>query len=157
SECPFLRKQSRFKSINGTPKTKIAYEINVIGQNETAAKVAGINFMKVALITTIISGALSGIAGTSQLAGNPGNLILRESIGSGFGFTAIAVAWLGRLNPVGVLFSAILFAGLLTSSPTLQLEFGLPKTTVDLLSGTILVFVLISEFFLKYKLTRGTE
>ncbi|MCE7734281.1 MAG: ABC transporter permease [Candidatus Heimdallarchaeota archaeon] len=146
-----------YKKDRGIPKTKIAYEIHVIGNNETAGQVAGISFLKIALITTAISGGLAGIAGISQLAGNPGNYLLRDSFGGGFGFTAIAVAWLGGLNPIGILFAAFLFAGLLASSPSLQLNFGLPNTAVDLLNGAILLFVLLSEFFVRYKITRRED
>ncbi len=144
-----------FRSVNGIPRTKLGYEINVIGKNQVAAKIAGIDFLKIALITTIISGGLAGIAGVGEIAGN--RIVLRESISSGYGFTAIAVAWLGGLNPIGIIFSAFLFAGLLTGNLSIGGLLGLPATTVDLLNGAILLFVLISEFFLRFKIVRRRD
>jgi simple sugar transport system permease protein len=146
-----------FKTYKGISKTKIGYEINVIGKNQTAGNIAGMNYLKIALITVIISGGLAGLAGVGELAGNQNNLRLRPGISTGYGFTAIAVAWLGGLNPMGIFFSALLFAGLLTGNLPIQGKFGLPKTTVDLLNGSILFFVLISEFLLRYTINRRRE
>ncbi|MHA2096883.1 MAG: ABC transporter permease [Candidatus Hodarchaeales archaeon] len=151
----FLLNYFLFKTYKGISKTKLGYEINVIGKNQTAGNIAGMNYLKIALITVIISGGLAGIAGVGQLAGNESsNYLLRPGISTGFGFTAIAVAWLGGLNPVGIFFSALLFAGLLTGNLPMQGKFGLPSTTVDLLNGSILFFVLIAEFLLQFSITR---
>lgn len=142
------------KKINGIPKTKLGYEIDIVGNNQNAGRIAGISFMKIALITAIISGGFAGIAGVGHLAGNRNNLVLIPSLSTGFGFVGIAVAWLGGLNPKGIVFSALLFGGLLTGNIALQGKFGLPATTVDLLIGTILIFVILSEFFLRYTIER---
>lgn len=137
-----------FKLENGIPKTKIAYEVKVVGKNETAAKVAGINYMKVAFITTMISGALAGIAGVGLLAGQ--DLRLRESVSRGYGFSGIVVAWLGGLSPKGVVISAFVVAMLYAANPTLQINLKLPGTVRDILIGGLLISILISQFFIRY-------
>jgi simple sugar transport system permease protein len=150
----FLLNFFLFKTYKGISKTKLGYEINVIGKNQTAGNIAGMNYLKIAIVTVIISGGLAGLAGVGQLAGNESNFRLRPGISTGYGFTAIAVAWLGGLNPLGIFFSALLFAGLLTGNLPIQGKFGLPKTTVDLLNGSILFFVLFSEFLIRFTIKR---
>ena len=150
----FFANYMLFKKVLGIPKTKLGYEVEIVGNNQTAGRIAGINFMKIALITSIISGGLAGIAGVGHLAGNRNNLVLIPSLTAGFGFVGIAVAWLGGLKPSGIVFSALLFGGLLTGNIALQGIFGLPATTVDLLNGTILIFVILSEFFIRNTIVR---
>ncbi|MHA2142337.1 MAG: ABC transporter permease [Candidatus Thorarchaeota archaeon] len=140
----------------GIPETKLGYEINVLGENPEAGEAAGMSFLKVALITVLISGGLAGIGGVGEVAGNPNFLRLRPELSTGLGFTGIAVAWLGGLNPIGVLVSSIFFAGLVAGGVRIQAA-GLPVSTVDLFNGAILFFVLVAEFFLRYRLEWRTE
>ena len=135
-----------FRTVNGIPKTKLAFEINVTGKNPLAGRLAGISFFKVIFISMVISGGLAGIAGVSHIAGSQ----LRLTVYSpGYGFTAIAVAYLGGLNPLGIIFSALLFAALLVGGVAINLT-GLPVSTLDLFTGIILLSVLLSEFFFRY-------
>lgn len=141
-----------FKTEKGIPKTKIGFEVRVVGNNETAAKVSGISYMKVAMITTLISGGLAGVAGVGLLAGQ--DLRLRESIARGYGFAGIVVAWLGALNPVGIAIAAFVIAMLYAGEPSLQINVGLPGTVIDILIGGLLISILISEFFYRYTFVR---
>lgn len=135
-----------FRTVNGVPKTKLAYEINITGKNPLAARLAGISFFKVIFISMVISGGLAGIAGVSHLAGSQERLTVYSP---GFGFTAIAVAYLGGLNPLGIIFSALLFAALFIGGVAINLT-GLPVSTLDMFTGVILLAVLLSEFFFRY-------
>lgn len=135
-----------FRTVDGIPKTKLAYEINVTGKNRLAGQTAGMSFFKVILITLILSGGLAGIAGVGEIAGSQHRLTPDSS---GYGFTAIVVAYLGGLNPIGIIFSALFFAALIVGGTAIKIG-NLPSTGVDLFSGTILLFVLLSEFFLRY-------
>ncbi|MHA1959332.1 MAG: ABC transporter permease [Candidatus Thorarchaeota archaeon] len=138
-----------FRTKGGIPETKLGYEINVLGENPEAGEAAGMSFLRVALITVLISGGLAGIAGVGEVAGNPNFYRLRPELSRFLGFTGIAVSWLGGLNPLGVLVSSIFFAGLLAGGVRIQ-GAGLPVSVVDLFNGAILFFVLIAEFFLRY-------
>jgi simple sugar transport system permease protein len=72
-----------------------------------------------------------------------------ESISSGYGYTAIIVAWLAKLNPYYIILSALFFAGLLVGGDAIQISLGLPAATVQVFNGTLLVFLIMGEFFLK--------
>ena len=132
----------------GIPETKLGYEINVLGENPEAGEAAGMSFLKIAIITVLISGGLAGIAGVGEVAGNPNFYRLRPELSRFLGFTGIAVAWLGGLNPLGIILSALFFAGLLAGGVRIQAS-GLPVSVVDLFNGAILFFVLLTEFFLR--------
>ena len=136
-----------FRYVNGIPKTKIGFEINVIGKNPLAGRTAGMSFFKVILFCMIISGGLAGIAGVGEFAGNQFRLGTKSP---GFGFTSIAVAYLGGLNPIGILISALFFSALSIGGNAIKLTQGLPGTALDLFSGVILFFVLLAEFFFRY-------
>ena len=133
----------------GITETKMGYEINVMGENPEAGESMGMSFLKVAIITVLLSGGLAGLAGVSEVAGNPNLYRLRMEISTGLGFTGIAVAWLGGLNPLGVIVSSLFFAGLLAGGIEIQ-SAGLPFGVVNLFNGAILFFVLVTEFFLRY-------
>jgi len=132
----------------GVPETKLGYEINVLGENPEAGEAAGMSFLKIAIITVLISGGLAGIAGVGEVAGNPNFFRLRPELSRFLGFTGIAVAWLGGLSPLGIIISALFFAGLLAGGVRIQ-GAGLPVSVVDLFNGAILFFVLLTEFFLR--------
>ncbi|MFW9975335.1 MAG: ABC transporter permease [Candidatus Thorarchaeota archaeon] len=134
---------------DGIAETKLGYEINVLGENPEAGEAMGMSFLKVAIITVLISGGLAGLAGVSEVAGNPNLYRLRMEISTGLGFTGIAVAWLGGLNPLGVIVSSLFFAALLAGGIEIQ-SAGLPFGVVNLFNGAILFCVLLTEFFLRY-------
>lgn len=125
--------------------SKWGYEIRVIGDNPTAAKYAGINLKRNILLVMAISGGLAGLAGMSEVAGV--THIFQEHISPGYGFTAIIVAWLGKLNPWGVILVSYLFGGLLVGGDEIQ-PFGI----VQMLNGVILFVVIGGELLLTYRL-----
>lgn len=130
-------------------KTKFGYEVRVIGENPDAAKYAGIDFFKTTLIIMAISGGVAGLAGVGETAGIHHHLGYPLSISSGYGFTAIIVAWLAKLNPAYVLVSGLFFAGILVGGDAIQISIGLPAATVHIFNGTLLVFLIMGDFFLK--------
>ena len=130
-------------------KTKFGYEVRVIGENPDAAKYAGIDFFKTTLIVMAISGGLAGLAGVGEAAGIHRHLGYPASISSGYGYTAIIVAWLAKLNPAFVVVSGLFFAGILVGGDAIQISLGLPAATVHIFNGTLLVFLIMADFFLK--------
>ena len=130
-------------------RTQFGYEVRVIGENPDAAKYSGIDFFRTTVIIMIISGGVAGMAGVGEAAGIHHYLSYPESISSGYGFTAIIVAWLAKLNPVNVIFSAMFFAGILVGGDAIQISLGLPAATVQIFNGTLLVFLIMGDFFLK--------
>jgi simple sugar transport system permease protein len=126
------------------------YEIRVIGENERAARYAGINIKRTLLLVMALSGGLAGIAGMSEVAGIAHQL--QRNMSPGYGYTGIIVAWLAKLNPWAVVLVAFLFAGLLVGGDQLQITTGLPSAIAPMLQGTILFFVLGGEFLMRYRL-----
>lgn len=132
-------------------KTKFGYEVRVIGDNPEAAKYAGIDFFRTTLMIMVISGGMAGLAGVGEVAGIHHYLSYPDTISSGYGYTAIIVAWLAKLNPLYVLISGLFFAGILVGGDAVQISLGLPAATVQIVNGTMLVFLIMGDFFLKNK------
>ncbi len=131
-------------------RTRWGYEIRVIGENPQAARYAGINITRNILLVMIISGGLAGLAGMTEVAGIAHRL--QKGLTVGYGYTAIIVAWLAKLNPWGVLIVAILLAGLLVGGDQIQISMGLPASVALVLQGAILFFVLGGEIFTQYRI-----
>jgi simple sugar transport system permease protein len=131
-------------------RTKWGYELRVIGENPNAAKYAGINLVRNILLVMIVSGGLAGLAGYGQVAGIAHRL--QKGIAVSDGFTAIIIAWLAKLHPLGVLLVAVLFAGLTTGGDQLTITMGLPAAMARVLQGAILFFVLGGDIFVRYRL-----
>ncbi len=123
-------------------KSSWGFELKVQGESMNAAKYAGMRVTRNIVIAFMISGALAGLAGMSEVTGIGHRL--EPNLSPGYGYTAIIVAWLARLNPWGIGLVAILFGGLLSSGFTMQ-RLGISSGLVTLLQGAILFFVLASE------------
>lgn len=134
-------------------RTKLGYEIRVTGSNPDAARYAGMNYFKTVMLVMLISGGLAGLAGVGEVAGIHHRLRYPQGISPGYGFTAIIVAWLGRLNPLAIIFTSLLFGGLLVGGDALQVALGLPVATINIFNGVILFFVLGGELLTRYKIT----
>ncbi|TFG61726.1 MAG: ABC transporter permease [Spirochaetales bacterium] len=132
--------------------TKFGYEVRVIGENPEAARYAGIGFMRTALLGMVISGGLAGLAGVGEAAGIHHHLGYPDSVSSGYGFTAIIVAWLAKLNPLGVIVSSVFFAGILVGGDAIQISLGLPAATVQVFNGILLFFLIMGDYFIKNRL-----
>jgi simple sugar transport system permease protein len=124
--------------------TKWGYEIRVIGDNPEAARYAGMNLKRNIVLVMMISGGLAGLAGMSELSGVVH--LLQERFSPGYGFTAIIIAVLARLNPWGVILVSYLFGGLLVGGDQIQ-----PYGIVQMLNGIILFVVIGGELLLQYR------
>jgi len=132
-------------------RTRFGYEIRVIGENSEAGKYAGIDFFKTTLLMMVISGGVAGLAGAGELTAIHHHLSYPETISAGYGFTAIIVAWLGRLNPGLSILSGFFFAGIIVGGDAIQMTMGLPAATVNVFNGLILVFLIMGDFLLGHK------
>ncbi len=135
-------------------RTRLGYEIRIIGLNPRAARYAGINIPKVTLLVMALGGGLAGLAGLSEVAGIQGRL--KPGLSPGYGYTAIIVAWLARLHPWAVAAVSLLLGGLLVGGDMLQIAMGLPVTMTYILQGLLLFFVLGMEVLSGYRLVLRT-
>jgi general nucleoside transport system permease protein len=126
-------------------QTTFGFRLRVVGQNPQAARFAGMNVARVSLATLALSGALAGLAGGVQVSG-VATYVLFPDIGSdGLGFTGIAVALLGRLSPIGVIFSALFFGLLNTAFKALETSsLSVHSSTAQGVQGLLIVAVLIA-------------
>jgi simple sugar transport system permease protein len=129
-------------------KTKLGFEIEVAGESETTARYAGMNMLKITIITSMISGGLCGIAGMMQASAIERSL--SDQLSGGLGFTAVITAWLAHLSPPGVLLTSFLFSMLILGGMFLQSSLQIPAAISSILQGIILFFVVGSEFFTRY-------
>ena len=130
--------------------TRTGFEIKVIGESQSAARYAGISLEKNILLVMLFSGGLCGLAGMAEVSGIAGRL--QEGLSPGYGYTAIIVAWLSRLNPLALPVVAFMFGGLQVGGYSVQTS-GVPATTVSMLQGLLLFFVLGGELFYRYRLS----
>jgi ABC-type uncharacterized transport system permease subunit len=120
-------------------RSTLGFRFRALGHNPNAAKVAGINIGLTYVLVMGISGALSGLAGTSQVLGSEKFLTL--GVAASFGFDAITVALLGRSNPWGVLVAGLLFGGLRAGAVTMQANQNVPIDIVLVVQSLIVLFI----------------
>ena len=134
-------------------RSRWGYEIRLIGDNPRAAQYAGINIAQNTIWVMMLSGALAGLGGMSEVAGVVHRL-QTSPIAAGYGFTGIIVAWLAKLNPLAIIFVSILFGALILAGREIQ-PSGVPK----MIQGIILVCLIASDFLLRYRIviSRGEE
>jgi simple sugar transport system permease protein len=101
-------------------RTVVGYEMRAVGQNESAARAAGINTGRMTIIALAVAGGLAGLVGVGEVLGNAGKF--RLGFSPAYGFIGIAVALLGRNQPAGVVAAALLFGALHKGAASLDLE-----------------------------------
>ena len=131
-------------------RTRFGYELTVIGDNPRAARYAGMHIGRMTVIVMTISGALAGLAGMSEVAGVGHQL--ERTVSAGYGYTAIIVAWLARLHPIGIILVSFLMSVILVGSDTLQTSIGLPGSVGPMLQGALLFFLLGGDFLTRYRI-----
>ncbi len=126
-------------------RSRWGYEVKLIGDNPNAAKYAGLNITRNIILVLVVSGALAGLAGMSEITGVVHRL--QERISPGYGFTGIIIAWLAKLNPFAIVPVAILFGALILAGRELQ-----PAGLALMLQGFILFMIISSDVLLRYKI-----
>ena len=131
-------------------KTYLGFQIKVSGLSLKTAKYAGFKGKAMILVVFMISGACAGLAGVGEITGPIGQL--HRMISPDYGFTAIIVAFLGRLNPFGIIFASLIVALTYLGAETAQIFLQIPKYTGQVFQGMILFFLLASDYLLFFKI-----
>lgn len=134
-------------------RSKKGFEIAVLGESENTARYAGVNIKKTIMTAIFFSGALCGLTGMIQTSAVSNTLSVE--VAGGVGYTAIITTWLASLSAPLILVVCILFATLLQGGSFIQTAFGMPEAAALILEAMILFFVLGSEFFVKYQITKN--
>jgi simple sugar transport system permease protein len=131
-------------------RTIKGFEIRVVGAAPRAARFAGFNSDRLVLFTFAVSGALAGLAGIIEVAGPVG--VLQPGISPGYGFTAIIVAFLGRLNPVGILIAGLFLALTFIGGEGAQISMKIPLDLTKVFQGILLFYVLACDSMILYRI-----
>ncbi|WP_095590154.1 ABC transporter permease [Actibacterium ureilyticum] len=131
----------------------LGFQIRLTGESPRAARFAGVNPARLILICLGLSGALAGLAGLFEVTGPAGQISI--DFGSGYGFTAIIVAFLGRLHPVGILLAGLLMALTYIGGELAQLMLGLPSAAIQLFQGMLLFFLLAMDVLSNFRIRLG--
>ena len=119
-------------------KTALGFRIRATGASPEAARTAGlIDVERTSMFVFLASGALAGLAGAIEVNGV--TFALYENLSPGYGYTAIAVALIAGLNPVGVVFSGIFFGALETGAAALQREFAIPSSLASVVEAALII------------------
>ena len=132
---------------------RFGFYLRLMGESPRAARFASVKPQRMILYCFIISGALAGLAGLFEVAG-PGGQIT-DSFNVGYGFTAIIVAFLGRLNPIGILGAALLLGLTYIGGELAQLMLGLPLAAIQAFQGMLLFFLLATTLGVNYRIKRS--
>jgi simple sugar transport system permease protein len=130
----------------------VGFKMRVAGESAAAARYAGFSAVAMVWIGMLAGGAAAGIAGMAEVSGPAGQLT--DKLSSGYGFAAIIVAFVGRLNPVGILFASLLMALLFIGGEQAQQHLGLPSSISKVFQGMLLFFLLGSDVFIQYRVRR---
>ena len=130
-------------------RTIKGFEIRVVGAAPRAARFGGFNTNHLILLTFAISGALAGLAGIIEVAGPVGHL--QPGISPGYGFTAIIVAFLGRLNPLGILIAGLFLALTFIGGEQAQIAMKIPLDVTKVFQGILLFYVLACDSLILYR------
>ncbi len=128
----------------------LGFQIRLAGQAPRAARFAGVNPNRLVLLCFGVSGALAGLAGLFEVAGPAGQISI--DFASGYGFTAIIVAFLGRLNPIGILLAGLLMALTYIGGELAQFMLGLPSAAIQAFQGMLLFFLLAVDLLTNYRI-----
>lgn len=128
----------------------LGFQIKLSGQAPRAARFAGVNPNRLVILCMGISGALAGLAGLFEVTGPSGQISIDFNVG--YGFTAIIVAFLGRLNPVGILFAGLLMALTYIGGEMASTNLGLPSAAIQAFQGMLLFFLLACDLLTNFRI-----
>jgi len=134
-------------------RTLVGFQVRVVGASPRAAQFAGFRERAMIWFALLLAGALAGLAGMIEVAGPIGQLV--PQVSPGYGFTAIIVAFVGRLHPAGVTAAGLLLALSYLGGENLQIEMGLPQAVTGVFQGMLLFYLLACDVMIHYRVRIG--
>ena len=136
-------------------RSVFGFQVRVVGSAPNAARHGGFDGRQTVWLALMISGAMAGLAGAFEFTG----VLHKANLGfpSGYGFTAIIVCFLGRLNPIGCLIAGIVLAVTSVGGQMAQTSVKIPNSTAGIFQAMMLFFILASDILVRYrvKLVKG--
>jgi simple sugar transport system permease protein len=130
-------------------RTHAGFEMRVAGLSADAARYAGIPESRTVWTGLLLGGGCAGVAGVLEAAGPIGQLL--PTMSPGYGFAAIVVAFVGRLNPIGILFASLLMSLLYLGGEAAQIGLKLPSAVTGIFQGAFLFLLLAADVFIRYR------
>ncbi|WP_271104088.1 ABC transporter permease [Pseudomonas tohonis] len=130
-------------------KSFLGFQIKVLGLDKRAAGFVGFREKRLVWLALLVSGGLAGLAGVGEVTGPIGQLV--PQVSPGYGYAAITVAFLGRLNPFGILVAGLLMALLFLGGENAQMALNLPQSITQLFQGMMLFFLLACDVLILYR------
>lgn len=134
-------------------RSLIGFQLRVVGVAPAAARYVGFSENRLIWLSLLVAGGLAGLAGAIEVSGPIGQLL--PSISPGYGFTAIIVAFLGRLHPIGVIAAGLVMALTYLGGETAQIELGTPAAVTGLFQGFLLFYLLAADVLTGYRIRIG--
>jgi general nucleoside transport system permease protein len=131
-------------------RSVFGFQVRVVGSAPNAARYGGFSARRTIWLVMLVSGGLAGLAGVLEAAGPFRQLV--PSFSTGYGFTAIIVAFLGRLNPLGVVVAGVVLAISYVGGEIAQTTLGLPSAATGIFQGMLLFFLLAGDVLVRYRL-----
>ena len=136
-------------------RTLKGFEITVTGHSPRAARFSGFSEARTVMFCMLLSGGLAGLAGAIEISSVVGQL--QPQISPGYGFAAIIVAFLGRLNPIGAIFAGLLLALSYIGGEAVQTALQIPDKITRVIQGMLLFYVLACDTLILYRITSGSS
>ena len=130
-------------------KTIAGFQVRVAGLAPNAARYAGVQYKRMIWYVLLAAGGLSGLAGIIEVTGLIGQL--QPIVSPGYGFSAIIVAFLGRLHPIGIVFASLVLALSYLGGEFVQIKLGLPLGIAGVFQGMLLFFLLSCDLLINYR------
>jgi simple sugar transport system permease protein len=130
-------------------RSLIGFQLRVVGLAPRAAAFAGFHQQRLIWLALLLGGGLAGLAGMFEVAGPIGQLT--PAISPGYGFTAIIVAFLGRLHPLGVILAGLVLALSYLGGESAQIDLGLPNAVTGIFQGVLLFYLLACDVLILYR------
>jgi len=135
-------------------RTTIGYRIRAVGLNPHASRYAGVNVSNYVIFSLALSGAFAGLAGAIEIVGLHHRMFEPTAVSAGYGFSGIVAALFGKLHPLGLIPSSVLFGGLLVGGDKMQRAVQVPQVFVTMLLGLIVIFVVSSDIWSRRRARR---
>lgn len=130
----------------------LGFQLRVAGEAPAAARYAGFSASRAVWVGLLCGGAMAGLAGMAEVIGPTGQLT--PKVGMGYGFTAIIVAFVGRLHAVGIFFASLLMALMVLGGEQSQQYLALPSSVSKVFQGMLLFFLLGADVLTQYRVVR---
>lgn len=135
-------------------RTTIGYRIRAVGLNRHASRYAGMNVPRTIVLSMTLSGMFAGLAGAVEILGLHHRMFEPTAVSAGYGFTGIVVALFGKLHPLGIIPSSILFGGLLVGGDKMQRAMQVPQVLTVAIVGLIILFVVSTDYLVRRRQNR---